>query len=168
MAALGETRGGRSALRWLSAGVGLFAFMSVGCGLVTRTQRMFGGHLPLEVTVGARANQGSAVAVDLLVVYDKRLLDKLLELPARAWFEQASQFERDFPQSFERTRWEWVPGQDVGRKEVEYRAGAKAALVFADYLVPGAHRLRLDPRQPSRLLLGEKGFSVEPLAPEER
>ncbi len=140
---------------------------SGGCGLVSFTQGMFGGRLPLEVTVAAAANQGSAVAVEVLVVYDKKVLDKILALPARTWFETASQYERDFPASFERSRWEWVPGQQVARQEIEYRAGAKAAVIFADYLAPGAHRLRLDPRQPSRLLLGETGFTIEPLAAED-
>lgn len=127
---------------------------------------MFGGHLPLEVTVEPRANQGSAVAVDVLVVYDKKVLDKLLALSARDWFVQAGQLRRDFPDAFDLSHWEWVPGQQVGRQEIDYRAGAKAALVFADYLTPGAHRVRFDPRQPSRLVLGETGFTAEPLAPE--
>lgn len=168
-AAWGKNRGGLLSLSLaLSACVGVSAFITVGCGLVTRTQRMFGGRLPLEVTIEPRANQGSAVAVDVLMVYDKGVLDKILALTARAWFEQQSQLERDFPGAFDRARWEWVPGQQVGRQEIEYRAGAKAAVVFADYLTPGAHRLRLDPRAPSRLLLGETGFTAEPLAPEER
>jgi type VI secretion system protein len=134
------------------------------CGLVTTTLRMFGGSLPLEVTIAGSANQESPVAVELLIIYDKRLLDRLLALGAREWFEQREQWKRDFPGDFESWAWEWVPGQPVGRQEKEFRAGAKGALVFADYLTPGAHRAQFDPHSPVRLLLGEATLTVEPLA----
>ena len=134
-----------------------------GCGLVARTQRMFGGALPLEVTISAGANQASPVAVDLLVVYDQQVLDRLLALSAREWFQQREQWKRDHPGAFEAWGWEWVPGQAVPRQVAEYRAGAKAALVFADYLTPGTHRVQLDPHAPARLILGEGTLAVEPL-----
>lgn len=133
------------------------------CGLVTTTQRMFGGSLPIEVTIAGSANQASPVAVDLLIVYDKRLLDRLLALGAREWFQQREQWKRDFPGDFESWGWEWVPGQPVGRQQADFRAGAKAGLVFADYLTPGAHRAQFDPHSPVRLLLGEATLTVEPL-----
>jgi type VI secretion system protein len=134
-----------------------------GCGLVTRTQRMFGGSLPLEVSIVATANRTSAIAVDLLVVYDSQVLDRLLQLAARDWFRDREQWRRDYPAAFELWGWEWVPGQPVARQVAEYRAGAKAALVFADYLTPGAHRVEFDPHSPARLILGETTLEVEPL-----
>lgn len=126
---------------------------------------MFGGQLPLEVSIAPDANQGSPIAVELLLVYRKPLLDELLEidLGARDWFERREQFARDHPGQFVSRYWEWVPGQAVERQTLSYSPGVKGGLIFADFLGPGKHRAVIDPRQPLRLALDRTGFRVEPL-----
>ncbi|MFN7963114.1 MAG: type VI secretion protein [Thermoanaerobaculia bacterium] len=137
------------------------ALLVGSCGLVTRTQRLFGGTLPLDVVVSAGANRTSPVAVALLVVYDSKLGEKLQSLTARAWFEQHQQFKRDYPRDFDAWSWEWVPGQDVAHQQLAYRSGARLVLVFADYLTVGAHRLALDPHKHWRLVLGDATLTAE-------
>ncbi len=154
-----EPRG--AVVRRLSALLAL-SLIAVSCGLATRTRTMFGGTLPLHVTVGPEANQRSAVAVAVVVVYQRPVLDKLVALSARDWFQHHQQLQRDYPGSFHAWSWEWVPGQAVADQDLRYETGAKAGVVFADYLTPGAHRAVIDPHKPLRLTLGRTDFAVAP------
>ena len=98
------------------------------------------------IRVAPGANQDSPVPLELVVVYDKRMLAEVEQLSARDWFQRRAQFERDYPNGFRSMRWEFVPGQSIALHPLELsRRGARGALVFADYLSEGDHRLRLDP-----------------------
>ena len=77
-----EDRLSRSALRIRSIAPFLLVWLMLSCSMVSSTRSMFGGRLPFQVTVDPDANENSAVAVDLVVVYDAKLVDKLLELSA--------------------------------------------------------------------------------------
>lgn len=129
---------------------------------------MFGGTLPVEITVAPDANLQSPIAVELVVVYDRPLLDQLRELTARQWFERRDDLRRDYPQSFVSWSWEWVPSQAVPEQVLRYEVGAKAGIVFADYVTPGSHRAVVDPHQPLRLALERNGFVVGPRNERER
>ncbi|HYL06344.1 MAG TPA: type VI secretion protein [Thermoanaerobaculia bacterium] len=133
---------------------------AASCGLPKRARSMFGGDLPLQVTVSPQANHDSPIAVELVIAYDDKVLDELLKTPAGDWFRKREQLRRDYAGQLETWKWEWVPGQEVAAVEVSYRLGAKGAVLFADYLTPGEHRARLDPHRPLRLLLGETDFKL--------
>ena len=141
----------------------LAALVAGSCGLPKRTRNLFGGNLLMEVSVSGELNGNTPVAVDVLVVYDKDLLKQLVELSARDWFQQREQILRDNPKRVNSWSWEWVPGQEVGQITLEFNLGSAGGLIFADYLVPGEHRLRFDPHEHFRLLLGETSFSSSPL-----
>lgn len=137
------------------------ALLLTSCGLVKRTKSLFGGNTSIQVSIAEDVNQNSPVAVDLIVVYNKKILDKLLEKSAREWFAGRDQFERDFPKGFQFKSWEWVPGQEVEQIEMPIKSGAKTAVVFADYFTAGQHRAVVDPRKPLRLRFEATGFVVE-------
>ena len=133
-----------------------------GCGMVARSRSLFGGNLPVIVTVSPEVNQNSPVAVEFVVVYKKPLLEKLLAMPASDWFARREQLLRDFPDDVEAWAWEWVPGQDVGRLELDFRVGAKGGVIFADYFAPGDHRATFEPHAAIRVSLEDNGFTVGP------
>lgn len=139
----------------------LLGWLMLSCSMVSSTRSMFGGRLPFKVTVEPGANENSAVAVDLVVVYDAKLVDKLLELSASDWFLQKDQFVKDHPKQIDIHQWEWVPSQSVGDKSLSYESGAKKVVLFANYLTEGKHRTALDPQKPFRLTLGAIDFNVE-------
>lgn len=99
----------------------------------------------LTLDVAERANDDTPIAVDFVAVHDPDLLKLLSEIPARQWFAERGQYERDYRQLFSVWRLELVPGQFRDVRDFPF-AGDEAAglLVFAGYNTPGAHRLRLN------------------------
>jgi hypothetical protein len=83
---------------------------------------------------------------------------QLRKLSARQWFERADDLRRDYPKGFDSWGYEWVPSQCVAIDALQYSVGAKAVVVFADYVTPGSHRAVLDAHQPFRLDLEREGF----------
>ena len=124
-----------------------------------------GKKVRVEVQVAQHVNRDSAVAVDVLYVYDDELLKALLAKPASAWFAERDQFRRDYAESkaYELWQWEWVPGQSVGTKSLPLRPSARAGIVFAGYHAPGDHRARFDPHRGLAIRLGEEGMAVSAL-----
>lgn len=135
------------------------------CGIGTRTQALMGGKLRVHVHVSEEVNQHSPVALDLLLVYDKRLLKELANMPASEWFAKRRQFQMDYPhgKGFEVCQWEWVPGQNVPILKLPLKAQAKGGLIFANYFSPGEHRARIEPTRSIHIDLLEDAFTVEPL-----
>jgi len=125
----------------------------------------FGGDIKVAATVDPGANQNNPIAVELVVVYDKDLLQELLKLNAHQWFQKREQYKKDHPddEDFISWYWEWVPGQEVLPREISFGTGARGALVFADYVTGQDNRARFDPHQDVRIHLQEEGFTVEPM-----
>jgi type VI secretion system protein len=140
---------------------GLLLLAAASCGLPKRARSMFGGQLPMRISIAPDANRNSPVAVELVIVYEGKLLDELLKMPAGDWFRKREQFLRDHPGGVDAWRWEWIPGQEVAEQELQVRVGAKGGVVFADYVTPGEHRMRIDPHQPVLLTLRTADFTLE-------
>ncbi len=139
------------------------------CGLFKKTKTtvasMFGRDLQVEIFVDPQLNLTSPLAVELVLLEDKKLALLVAELTAREWFAGRSQFARDHKKGWSSQLWECVPGQkiDPQPQTVRVKSGTKSAYLFADYLVPGAHREQVDPHKHFVLRLGETAFTVEPL-----
>lgn len=143
----------------------LAALSAAGCSSFG-LDRWFGGKLAVRVTVAPDLNELSPVAVELLVVYDKKLLATLQQMTAEQWFQQRDQLLQQYSQArheLDHWKWEWVPGQVVPQQVCKYGIGARGALVFADYFSPGDHRASVDPFRPLLLNLGADGFTAERL-----
>jgi type VI secretion system protein len=134
---------------------------TANCSMTHKVRSAFGGMLPVQVTVAPQANEDSPVAVDLVVVYDKKLVDELLKMAASQWFTSKAQFMADHDRQIAVQGWEWVPGQKVDPLTIDYRAGAKTVILFADYHTDGDHRFVVQPQQPFRLILAEREMTLE-------
>ncbi len=126
-----------------------------------RTRKLFGGEIELRTHVAANANMNNPVAVEFLLVYDQKLLDMLTKTAAKDWFTNRDQFRQDNPKGFDSWYWEWIPGQMVKDQKLPLKPSAKAALVFANYLVPGDNRAKLDPYKSVTINLGERAFTAK-------
>jgi len=94
---------------------------------------------------GEQANGDSPVAVDVVVVTDRALVEPLSKLKAAEWFARRAQLQLDHPAGVRVTSLEPVPGQRLPWRRVRWRGKAAAAFVFAGYATPGDHRVRVDP-----------------------
>jgi type VI secretion system protein len=121
--------------------------------------------LEARVQISTLANQNNPVAIDLVLVSDKKLLDELKKLSAKEWFEKRNQYRLDYPKETELSthRWEWVPGQAVKIDPVPVKIEINGGIIFANYFTPGAHRAIINPRKNILIRLGEEDFTVEVL-----
>jgi type VI secretion system protein len=141
--------------------VAISAFGVTSCGVTTKIRSAFGGELPFRVTVAPDANENSAIAVDVLVVYDAKVLDQLMKLRASEWFARKQQFLNDYSEEVTVRGWEWVPSQVVEEQSIAYRSGARKVVLFADYHTEGDHRASVDPQQFFHLMLGPLDMALE-------
>ena len=141
----------------------LAGFCLQACGTLGGVKSLFGGVFPVEVQISPDLNQSSPIALEIVVIYDKKVLETLRQMPAREWFEQRAQILRDHQGGLRTWGFEWVPGQEVEPLALRYDVGAKQGVIFADFFSPGPHRLLVDPHRGIRLLLEADGFTVETL-----
>ena len=121
--------------------------------------------LDVKVHVSPAANNNNPVAVDLVLVSDKKLLKELMALSASEWFEKRHQFALDYPKEtgLSAGRWEWVPGQQVKLDRVIVKYEVVGGVVFANYFNAGTHRAPVDPRKPILITLGDEDLCVQSL-----
>ena len=121
--------------------------------------------LDLKVHVSPKANNNNPVAVDLVLVSDKKLLQELMKMSASEWFEKRHQVTLDYPKetALGAGRWEWVPGQQVKVDRVTVKYEVVGGVIFANYFNAGAHRAPIDPRKGVLVTLGEDSLCVQSL-----
>ena len=121
--------------------------------------------LDVKVHIASSANNNNPVAVDLVLVSDKKLLKELKQMSAREWFEKRHQVQLDYPKEtdLDAGRWEWVPGQQVKLDLVPVKMEIVGGLVFANYFNAGPHRASIDPRKGLLITLGEDDLCIQSL-----
>lgn len=121
--------------------------------------------LGVKVHVYPSANKNNPVAVDLVLVSDKKLLKELMKMSASEWFENRHQVQLDYPKetSLDAGSWEWVPGQAVKLEQpLPVKMEIVGGVVFAKYFTVGAHRALINPRKDILITLGEEDLCVQP------
>lgn len=118
--------------------------------------------LRVSVEADKQANNDSAVAVAVLVVYDDAELAELRKKSAREWFAEMEQRQRDNPDGskFDLLAWELMPGQRIREKTVELRGIPAEGLVFADYYSEGEHREAFNPARRIQVQLLKDRFTI--------
>ena len=116
------------------------------------------------VTVDPNANQDTPVAMDVIVVYEEALVQSLFKLSAAQYFSQKFQIIRDNPGQMDIFSYEVVPGQNVDPRSITLsRPIPFGGVVFANYLTPGDHRIRIGKEIAAKITLGPKDFFLTPL-----
>ena len=154
----------KSNVRWLQVLILLFIFSFIGaCGIAAKTRAAIKGDLKMYISIAPKVNSDNPLPVDVVWVYDEDLLKELLKLSAKTWFEKKDQYKRDFPsdEAFEVWPWEWTPGQKVPMQKIPIRAKSKGGIIFANYLIEGDHRARVDPAEDFKIYFSEESFTVK-------
>ncbi|MGI4859968.1 MAG: hypothetical protein ACRYHA_24195 [Janthinobacterium lividum] len=118
--------------------------MSGGCAMLGM-QGSHAGWREFTFIATPDANRNSPVAIDVALISNHDALEKVVALTAAQWFASRADLGATFPQGIRYRSWEIVPGQTLAVDKRAF-AGSRviAALVFANYGTPGAHRLRID------------------------
>jgi type VI secretion system protein len=99
----------------------------------------------VAVSVDAGANRDYPLAIDVVLVSDEALAQRLLGMSARDWFSARNGLRKTYPDVLSIDSLELAPGESLtlpGKRWSGRRVAA--ALVFADYLVAGPHLARID------------------------
>lgn len=98
----------------------------------------------VKFKVDQDVNGNSPLAVHLLIIYDKEVLEQISKLTAERYFETETQIRSDNPEKIQFITWEIVPGQSVDEQDIILKkAMGEGALIFARYHSIGDHRAAL-------------------------
>lgn len=139
-----------------------------GCGTVNSVMNLIGfkgtrlAWKEVLIDASEGANQNSPVAIDIVFALDEASIDRLTALTASKWFSTRADLLRTFPGTVSYKSWELTPGQTLRLPGSTFGSpNVVAVFVFADYLAPGEHRVRVEQLQNGIIVqLGAKGFSV--------
>lgn len=141
----------------------IIGFSLLGCGGALRSARRtvgLGSDLVMDISVDSSANQNSAIAVDVVNVENKKVLDSVLAMSSVDWFKKKVDLQRTFPKDLNVNSWEWVPGQFVKPIKIRNSRSAKAIVLFASYTTPGEHRAVLPGHGTVSVNFLEKDFAL--------
>ncbi len=113
-------------------------------------------------------NQSTAVPVDLVFIFDARLVDELAGMTARSWFSTRQGFMASYPQALVVSSYEFVPGffATIDPASIKAASGidakkAQAVVLFADYLTESkAYTLDISGFKKPVITLGKTTISV--------
>jgi hypothetical protein len=130
--------------------------------LYRSSRSIIGGGIDVKVEIADNANQNSPIAVDLVVVYEEKLMEQLMGMTAGDWFAKRNQIRRDYLDGagYDSWGWEWTPGQKVPVQRLPLKAAAIGGVIFAKFITPGAHRSRINPFDDVTIFLREDDFAV--------
>ena len=99
----------------------------------------------VSLSVAAGANNDYPLAIDLVLVTDEALAQKLMGMTAREWFNARHAMRKAYPDAISMDSVELAPGESIKLSDKRWSGRrVAAALVFADYLVAGPHLARVD------------------------
>lgn len=116
----------------------------------------------VELSAAPGANQNSPVAIDIVLVLDDTMVERLNELTAAKWFGARADLLKTYPKAVSYRSWELVPGQLLRVPGASFGSPrVTAVFVFANYATPGAHRLRVEElKNPIVVRLESQDFDV--------
>lgn len=99
----------------------------------------------VSLSVAAGANNDYPLAIDMVLVSDEALAQKLIGMTARDWFNARNGLRKAYPDVISIDSFELAPGESLNVPGKRWSGRRVAvALVFADYLVAGPHLARID------------------------
>lgn len=120
------------------------ACLLAGCGMFGGPKAVKPDWKSLHFVTAVDANNNSPLAIDMVLITDRALVDGVSALSAAQYFAARDDMRRSQPDALVVHSLELVPGQSIEVDPKPFRARKGwAALIFANYGTPGAHRLRL-------------------------
>jgi type VI secretion system protein len=115
----------------------------------------------ISFQVDERANDGYAIELDIVFVFDEALAKTLEAYSARSWFRQKQVLIASHAGALSVRQRQAPPNSFMKTVKVSGRErDAVACLLFANYIARGEHRLRLGGLQKVQILLGPRAVSL--------
>lgn len=127
-----------------------------GCGLFTASAPIS----TIGFNVDSAANGNAPIPVDLVLVGTDELIPTIMALSAAEWFTRKAQLLRDTPVDMRAESFEVVPGSIIPPRDVVRKPRPRAAILFANYKTPGAHRIRLVTEEDVIVHVGARDITV--------
>ncbi|WP_433964481.1 hypothetical protein [Tunturiibacter gelidiferens] len=118
------------------------------------------GQMTLDAMVAPDANQNMPVAVDVVMIDNKKTLAELSTFTAHAWFDKRTDYLRMHPNALHVSSWEWIPGQQLASIKISQTAAANGILLFANYSTAGDHNAVLPRSGTVHIEFGPKDFKI--------
>lgn len=119
----------------------------------------------VSFNVQDKANNDTAVALDLVILYDKTLIKTFLALSASDYFKKKKQLILDYPIQMQVKSWEIVPAQKITPYSVKFSHPLpQAAFFYANYSTAGDHRQRIGDQKGIQVVLGKTDMSLRELS----
>ena len=119
----------------------------------------------MTVIAAEGANLNTPVALDVVLLRDEATLGMVSALSASKWFSSRADLVKTFPEGLSYRSVEIAPGQTLKLAPDAFGASrVVGVMLFADYLTPGEHRVRVDQMRGEILVqLGARAFTVSAL-----
>lgn len=108
------------------------------------------------------ANNSSPIAIDIVIIRERKAFEILSNLRAGEWFNAKSDLLRQYQLRLVVYSWEIVPGQKIEPSEpLNIQGETIGALIFADYSGDKVYRSDISGTKAVRVKLGLEDFSIE-------
>ena len=115
----------------------------------------------VTLVAASNANDDTAIPVEFIVAYDQGVFVELMSMTAREYFQKAGQIKNDYPNIIQTWHWEIIPGQALNNQPIKITGDEPVgAVVFADYVNQGDHRIRVGAGEQMRIHLREDTFTI--------
>lgn len=116
----------------------------------------------IVMSVAPGANRDYPLAIDLVIVSDETLAQRISNMTSREWFAARESLRKTYPETLEFDSLEIAPGESLTQPGKRWSGRrVAAALVFADYFSDGNHLARLESLKGRlRIEFGATDFSV--------
>ncbi|WP_158998519.1 hypothetical protein [Pigmentibacter ruber] len=114
----------------------------------------------LEAYIDINANSYSAIPVDVIFIYDDKVIDEFKKMSAANWFLKKEQFINDYAVNnlIQVLSYEIVPGQHFAVSDFKPMKTPLITILYANYLNSNENRIILSDYSSIRLKLKESSF----------
>lgn len=130
-----------------------------------------GEDFPLEkvwITTNSNTNNGGAMKVHLVLVYDKSVFDELGKISARRYFNLIDQLHKDHPDKLKVIKWDLIASDNLGLDSFKVETYVDAMRVYGGYMFADysnnrfAHRAKVPRYKEVRVVFGEEDLAIYP------
>lgn len=130
-----------------------------------------GEDFPLEkvwITTKSNTNNGGAMKVHLVLVYDKSVFDELGKISARRYFNLIDQLHKDHPDKLKVIKWDLIASDNLGLDSFKVETYVDAMRVYGGYMFADysnnrfAHRAKVPRYKEVRVVFCEEDLAIYP------